>query len=383
MPKAKKNRKPKPSAITADNFDGYWWDGERKPNLHASRKDFNQDMKRIKEGHESVVAAQQPELDIMLLLNKTGGRAGRRVTTEEVEAFEAEDWSKYQAVKWHGGKHAITYLFDKHGWRYAAILWRGSNDYNEDFIQAVNTLPPQCSEAIEESRAHGQRFTAAHAILQGPNEGHPVNKEGKYDLFYNSSFVKNMKLWVPFLKTNVVKHLQRRHQLFLHRAFPDHGKELLAVATNSMLADIKPSGGFLWGHHSSFALNNQTEHTTMRPHRDTRDLVTSLCGVFPFGNFDPMVQDSGALLLHEAKAKLLLRPGDFVLFPSALLTHSNVPMQRAGKQRGSLVLFTHHSLHTFVKLKGNLVKDMEGTEELEAWNKECKEYYKFFEQKLL
>lgn len=291
---------------TIDHFLGYDWSADFQPSNFKGFKDFNKDMKRVKEHHPSVIM-EQSTLDIFTL-KPAGDRVGTSPLDDEIEDFEAENHSSYKTISNHGLNHHVTYIVDKFGRCFASILWRGEHHgkLNEDLCREVNYLPAFCSGDIEESWAKGFKFSAAHAILRGMDEAHPRNMQGNYDISFNAKFASNMKYWAPFLWSEPVESIKRRTTRFLHRSFPLHGQFFMDIATSPLLRPVWPCGGFLMGHHSSFALNNLSANTVMRPHRDTRDLVTSLCGVYPFGHFDPMFQDSGALLLHEAKCKLLL-----------------------------------------------------------------------------
>lgn len=101
-------------------------------------------------------------------------------------------------------------------------------------------------------------------------------------------------------------NLKKRTSRNFFRCFPHHARDYFKVASNSIFEDINPSGGFLWGIQSSLAINKEGCYTVTTPHRDTSDLVTSLCGVTPFGNFDPGINNSGSLLLHNAEACIQL-----------------------------------------------------------------------------
>lgn len=72
-------------------------------------------------------------------------------------------------------------------------------------------------------------------------------------------------------------------------------------------------------------------------HRDKYNLSFGMCAVCPFGRFDHT--RSGHLLLAQPKLMIELRPGDVILFPSAVVTHANLPLQ-PGDLRMSWVMYS-------------------------------------------
>ena len=64
--------------------------------------------------------------------------------------------------------------------------------------------------------------------------------------------------------------------------------------------------------------------TVCFPHRDIADLVYGICVDAAFGPFDHT--RGGHLILHEARIVLEMRPGRMVIFPSAAITHENIPI---------------------------------------------------------
>lgn len=58
--------------------------------------------------------------------------------------------------------------------------------------------------------------------------------------------------------------------------------------------------------------------------------------MFLSGDFDGSL--GGQLVLHEPRLVIHLRPGDIIFFPSACITHANLPIP-AGQTRRSLVLY--------------------------------------------
>ena len=80
-------------------------------------------------------------------------------------------------------------------------------------------------------------------------------------------------------------------------------------------------------------------------HVDSLNLAGGLCLVSPFGSFDST--RGGHLILHDLKLALEVPPGSSVLFPSAIITHENIPI-RDGELRQSITAFTPGSLFQWV-----------------------------------
>jgi hypothetical protein len=80
-------------------------------------------------------------------------------------------------------------------------------------------------------------------------------------------------------------------------------------------------------------------------HRDGCNLSCGLCLASPFGNFD--YRKGGHLILHELRLVFELPPGSFILFPSALITHENIPVAEA-EFRQSITGFTPGTLFQWV-----------------------------------
>lgn len=82
---------------------------------------------------------------------------------------------------------------------------------------------------------------------------------------------------------------------------------------------------------------NVGDHSICKPHVDGANLSGGLCLVSPYGSFDHI--KGGHLILHELRLVLSLPTGSFVLFPSALITHENIPIS-AGETRKAFTAFS-------------------------------------------
>lgn len=77
--------------------------------------------------------------------------------------------------------------------------------------------------------------------------------------------------------------------------------------------------------------------------------------MFIMGDFDGSA--GGQLVLHEPRIVIRLYPGDIIFFPSACITHSNLPLPE-GQTRRSIVLY----------MSGGLVRyDAQGFRTKSVW----------------
>lgn len=116
---------------------------------------------------------------------------------------------------------------------------------------------------------------------------------------------------------------------------------------------------------------NLGPRTVCRQHRDSEDLGFGTSSTFVYGPFDG--SKGGHLVLHEARLVIRLNPGDLIFFPSACLTHQNLPIQEGDKRR-SLVLYSSGALPRFLA-QGCQSRDawkstVVGTAEMEAHDRQ-------------
>lgn len=81
--------------------------------------------------------------------------------------------------------------------------------------------------------------------------------------------------------------------------------------------------------------------TVTVPHIDYLNLAGGLCAITSLGDFDPDL--GGHLILWDLRMVIRFPPGSTILIPSALVRHSNVPIQR-GEQRYSITQYTSGGL---------------------------------------
>ena len=91
------------------------------------------------------------------------------------------------------------------------------------------------------------------------------------------------------------------------------------------------------------------------PHRDHANLADGLCWVLAGGSFDP--KRGGHMVLHELKLLIEFPPGSSILFPSAILTHSNTAIQE-GEERWSVTQFAAGGLFRWVEYGYHTIRNL-------------------------
>ena len=140
----------------------------------------------------------------------------------------------------------------------------------------------------------------------------------------------------------------------LHKLLGDHNVQRMAGHANAALHYWAPE---LWQRYSK-ALKTIVEdnkslekpflgsvfpcttfnfgpHVWTYIHRDSQNVAYGFCAIHALGRFDP--KKGGHLVLWDLQLAIEFPPGSLILIPSALLYHSNIPIQ-PGEERAS---FTH------------------------------------------
>lgn len=104
---------------------------------------------------------------------------------------------------------------------------------------------------------------------------------------------------------------------------------------------------FRWFQHSVFSSIsfNLGPKTASWPHTDNHNLAFGWCAITALGNFDP--DRGGHLILWDLGLVIRFPPGSTILIPSALLTHSNLPIQ-PGETRYSIIQYSSAGLFRWV-----------------------------------
>ncbi|KAK7017029.1 hypothetical protein VNI00_018756 [Paramarasmius palmivorus] len=131
-----------------------------------------------------------------------------------------------------------------------------------------------------------------------------------------------------------------------------------------------PEGGYWAGRCINSAGLRDTAAVCTLPHTDFGNWAPGWCCVTAVGSYDP--DKGGHMILWNVGLRIRFPPGCSILFPSAVITHSNVPIQ-AGERRYSIVEFSAGGLFRWVyngyKTDEELLQVLEG-KELERWEAE-------------
>lgn len=85
--------------------------------------------------------------------------------------------------------------------------------------------------------------------------------------------------------------------------------------------------------------------TSTWPHTDSHNLAFGWCAITALGNFNP--DRGGHLILWDLGLVIRFPPGSTILLPSALLTHSNIPID-ANEVRYSIIQYSSSGLFRWI-----------------------------------
>lgn len=124
--------------------------------------------------------------------------------------------------------------------------------------------------------------------------------------------------------------------LFAHKTYVEY-KETLSehLAQYPHLRPTSPKTVF-----AATTINFGT-HVITPPHLDASNLAHGWCSDTALGDYDP--NKGGHLILWPFKLAIRFPPGSTILFPSALITHSNIPILQH-EQRRSIVQYSASGL---------------------------------------
>ncbi len=127
-------------------------------------------------------------------------------------------------------------------------------------------------------------------------------------------------------------------------AFPDLRKEYDKVLQSLLLHDDRLHRNWENSTFAAATFNLGPSTSTFR-HRDYLNYVLGMCPVYAGGNFDS--KRGGHLILWDLKLVIQFPVGSTIIFPSALLKHSNIPVQ-PGESHFSFTQFTAAGLFHWV-----------------------------------
>lgn len=99
-------------------------------------------------------------------------------------------------------------------------------------------------------------------------------------------------------------------------------------------------------------------YTVSWPHTDRHNLAFGWCAITALGSFNP--DRGGHLVLWDLGLIIRFPPGSTILIPSALLTHSNIPIS-TGEVRYSIIQYSSSGLFRWLYNGLMSDKDFEAT----------------------
>lgn len=90
------------------------------------------------------------------------------------------------------------------------------------------------------------------------------------------------------------------------------------------------------------------------PHRDASNAAAAVCLDYVDGNFD--INKGGHLILHEARRIVKLRLGGIAVFPSAVVSHENIPIG-PGETRFSITGYLAGGLRRYLAAGGKTLTE--------------------------
>jgi hypothetical protein len=131
--------------------------------------------------------------------------------------------------------------------------------------------------------------------------------------------------------------------------------------------------------HSVFtaATYNLGPRTVCKPHVDFANLPFGLCSVTALGKYDH--RKGGHTVLHEYKLILQFPPGATILIPSAIVTHSNLPIGE-DEQHFSFTQYSAGGLFWWMDNGFQTIADLQeklNDSEKVAWEEENQNRWKF------
>jgi hypothetical protein len=109
----------------------------------------------------------------------------------------------------------------------------------------------------------------------------------------------------------------------------------------------------------SCAALNFGPHAVTKPHKDCTNCPFGWCSIQAFGDFNSA--RGGQIVLWEPKLIIEFPSGSTILIPSALVTHSNIPVD-SHETRHSFTMFTPGNIFRYVENGFRTDADLKATE---------------------
>jgi len=247
------------------------------------------------------------------------------------------DTAAFQSVTFLGQEDTI-HLVNSNGLHYASIIKKPDSAefdtmYNE-FRKLQADLPKSAGAPVE---ALCGNFFTFHLMLSGQDTAHMDHP------YFNQAFVKNYRKMIKFLWNKHIKALWEYCNTKFFKCFPQHTAHYMHIGASK---HYHPHGAFLWAPcFPSLAINQEGKVYSL-PHRDWRDYLQGLAGVFSFGDYTEL-----NISFAEAKVSLDFPPGALCFFPSHVLHHFNSPILE-GETRGSMTMFMSTNVPKWVGYDG-------------------------------
>ncbi|SPO31907.1 uncharacterized protein UTRI_06744 [Ustilago trichophora] len=272
------------------------------------------------------------------------------------------DTTGFQSVTFDGQEDTI-HLVDKNGLHYASVIKKPDSPKFEEMYQEFRRLqadlPKSAGAPVESLR--GDFFTF-HLMLSGQDT---ACMDGPY---FNLKFVKNYRTMIKFLRNKHVTALREYCNTRFFECFPSHASHYMDTGSSE---HYRPHGAFLWAPcFPSLAINQEGQAYSL-PHRDRRDYLQGLAGVFSYGDYTKL-----QISFTEAKVSLDFPPGALCFFPSHVLHHFNSPIL-PGETRGSMTMFMSSDVVKWNGLGGKVANTPEAQQA--AYRQRCIDAWQLFQ----
>ncbi|KAL0570015.1 hypothetical protein V5O48_011945 [Marasmius crinis-equi] len=262
-------------------------------------------------------------------------------------------------IEWRD-KRQTRLIRDGNGRRLAVLAGWPSDDFGE-LITRVHAKCQKIESLMKKPAS--QRFNR-----RGPHAALPTGVSfggGQEEPTELRNDTKNAELLREFLEDPDVQRVARYHDYIFRVYFP----ELHALYRKVLdkIVDDNPNLHPNFDRCCFAAATLNMGRVFTRRHLDHLNLYCGLCSVSPTGTFD--YTKGGHLVLWDLKLIIEVPPGCTVLFPSALIEHSNIPIGR-NEERSSFVQYSASGLFRWVNngcMSNKSFKERASEKQLQAW----------------
>ena len=272
------------------------------------------------------------------------------------------DTTGFQTISFEGQEDTI-HLVDQNGLHYASVIKKPDcpqfEEMYQEFRRLQADLPKSAGAPVESLR--GDFFTF-HLMLSGQDTACMPSP------YYNLAFVNNYRTMIKFLRNKHVSALREYCNRKFFECFPQHANHYMQIGSSN---HYQPRGAFLWApSFPSIAINQEGKAYSL-PHRDRRDYLQGLAGVFSYGDYTKL-----QISFTEAKVSIDFPPGALCFFPSHVLHHFNSPILN-GETRGSMTMFMSSDVTKWQGLDGRVCDTSE--EQQAAYRQKCLDAWQLFQ----